>query len=555
MSDDERSAIEGKVKADWKCSQLLPVVDAAPALGAECSLAKVDRGLPAAHTESALVSAPPAYDGTLVSFADPSQRIGMASGDKRTSFWYRKSGMELEKVTHDGHVVALDEETCSFAIDDPNLTLGQAETEWGKTVHTFAVDRGCIPEKLFQRLSRTEHASMAQAMMNGIQADVAKEGRKQGKAGSFHKKAHVLDTLLHFQGESSSVNGDSLLWNRFAFITADLGPNSAVRRTSTQMFLLCSAPGMTSADLDTYVNIAGVCDVELVFARRPHVQTFPEAHFGNMRVYCRQVTCGGLDILDSEALSSEFGIADSVTCTFCEFLWTGFDEAKIVRGGKSLTWTCAEGDRDDADSDVDWLPKRRRPCPADPCKGNQEYGFVLQDGQEEAELTTLEGLLEELMTMEPVMSADDASPTLGNDDGEDQDLLDDCQDDSSDSDDVVESFLGECSKMFDDHRLGFVADPSHFDTTRLQWKSDGCMHCMHEDGTVELLGTAKWVGLHSVKVVCGKHQDCGFILYGKHDWSLVDMLIDRFLGISCCLEHNQVAEDETDCLWLRNICC
>ena len=147
LSDDERSAIEGKVKADWKCSQLLPVVDAAPALGAECSLAKVDRGLPSAHTESALVSAPPAYDGTLVSFADPSQRIGMASGDKRTSFWYRKSGMELEKVTHDGHVVALDEETCSFAIDDPNLTLGQAETEWGKTVHTFAVDRGCIPEK------------------------------------------------------------------------------------------------------------------------------------------------------------------------------------------------------------------------------------------------------------------------------------------------------------------------------------------------------------------------------------------------------------------------
>ena len=138
--------------------------------------------------------------------------------------------------------------------------------------------------------------------------------------------------------------------------------------------------------------------------------------------------------------------------------------------------------------------------------------------------------------MEPSLCADDASPTLGNDDGEDQDLLDDCQDDASDSDDVMESFLGECSKMFDDHRLGFVADPSHFDTTRLQWKSDGCMHCMHEDGTVELLGTAKWVGLHSLKVVCGKHRDCGFILYGKHDWSQVDMLIDRCFGISCCLE-------------------
>ena len=548
LSDDERSAIEGKVKADFRCAQLLPVVDAAPAPGGQCSLAKVDRGLLAAHTESAIVSAPRAYDVTLVSCADPSLRIGIASSDKITSFWYRKSGMELEEVQQDGNVVALDEKTCSFAIDDPSLTLVQAEAEWSKKMQVFAVDRGRVPEKLFQPLLRTEHAPMVQAMMNGIQADVAKEGRKQGRAGCFHKKAHVLETLLHFQGESSSMNVDA--WHRFAFITADLGPNSAVRRTSTQMFLLCSASDcdMTSADLDDYVNIAGVCDVQLVFARLPHVQTFPEAHFGNMRVYCRQVTCGGLDIRDSEALSSEFGIADLVTCTVCEFLWTGFDEAKIVRGGKSRTWTCAEGDRDDADSDVGWRPKRRRPRPAGRCKGNQEYGFVFLDGQEEGEPTTLEGWLEEVMQMDEegeLATLDDvASPTQGNDDGEDQDLLDDCQDDPSDSDDVMDSFLGECSKMFDDHRLGFVADPSHFDTTRLQWKSDGCMHCVHEGGTVELLGTVKWVGLNSIKVVCGKHRDCGFILYGKHDWSLADSLIDRFVTISCCLDkHKPVAED------------
>ena len=117
-------------------------------------------------------------------------------------------------------------------------------------VHKFALDWGSVPEKVFHPLPHVDHSPMPQAMMTGIQADVMKENSKKGRPGCFHKTAHVLETLLHFEGASPSPSVDS--WHRFALITADCGPNSAVRKTSTQMWLLCFAPGMQSADLDLF---------------------------------------------------------------------------------------------------------------------------------------------------------------------------------------------------------------------------------------------------------------------------------------------------------------